>query len=247
MRFRKLERFEVGQKRTAVAAGNLSLVLGAITIGVVVITAAFFTQGTISLPVNPNDNSTSLGSPAVSSKSAIQSAVQYPLVWAPNSPTVGGCDTFPFCIYARLGFSGTATLAPSNQTSSATTIIQGNATTIIQSSITTIISGISTGVVYPPETGYPVAVFAFVQDAVTGQNVTMGGGQSYIGGLCLIGPTGFTECVAGGSVPPGHAYKVTVYVTKDLLPCSIRPANHANLHCESQLLAPVSPTITITE
>jgi hypothetical protein len=102
--------------------------------------------------------------------------------------------------------------------------------------------------VYPPEDGsYPVAVFAFVQDAVTGQNVTTGGGQSYIAGGCGIQPTGFTECVAGGSVPPGHTYKITVYVTKTYLPCSIRPANHADLHCESQLLAPVSPTITVTE
>jgi hypothetical protein len=194
----------------------------------------------------PNDNSSSLGS-SVSSSSTNQSAAQYPLAWAPNSPTVGSCDVFPFCVYARLGFSGTATLPPSNQTSSATTVIQGNTTTIIQSSTTTYISGISTGVVYPPENdSYLVAVFALVQDPVTGQNVTTGSSLSYFGGLCGIQPTGFTECVAGSSVPTGHTYKVTVFVTKGDLPCSLRPANHPDLYCTSQLLAP-SQTITVAE
>jgi hypothetical protein len=185
-------------------------------------------------------------------------------VWAPNSPTEGGCDTFPFCIYAKLAFSvqpatsnDTSTLVTTTITGSSattivngsdTTIVQGNATTIVRSSTTTIIHGITTNVVYPPENGsYAVAVFAFVQDAVTGQNVTTGGGQSYIAADCNIQPTGFTECIAGGSVPAGHTYKITVFVTKGDLPCSIRPANDANLYCTSQLLAPVSPTITVTE
>jgi hypothetical protein len=248
-------RFGVGQKRTAVAAGNLSLALVAITVGMAAIAAAFFvSQG--SSPATPNVHSSSsslLSSSSVlsSSSSAAQpaaqaSASQYPLVWAPNSPTEGGCDTFPFCIYVRLGFSGTATLPPSNQTSSATTVIQDNTTTIVFESTTTYMSGVSTGVVYPQENdSYLVAVFAFVQDAVTGQNITTSSGQSSIGGLCAIQPTGFTECVAGGGVPPGHTYKVTVYVTKGDLPCSIRPANHPDSVC-SQLLAPVQ-TITVTE
>jgi hypothetical protein len=256
MRIRKVERSEVGQKRLALAEGNLSLVIGSITVGLIVITAAFFSQGTSSLPANPNDHSNSLSSSSVSSSNStvIQSAapsavLQYPLMWAPNSPTVGGCDTLPFCIYAKLGFSGIATLAPSNHTSAASTTIQGNATTIVRSSLTTIIQGVTTSYVYPPENGsYPVAVFGLVQDAVTGQNVTTGSGQlGLIGGGCLIQPTGFTECLAGGSVPPGHTYKITVFVTKTYLPCSIRPANLANLHCESQLLAPLSLPITVTE
>ena len=192
-----------------------------------------------------SSSSSTTAQPAV--QPAIQSAAQYPLVWAANSPTEGSCDTFPFCIYARLGFSGTAALPPPNQNSSATTVIQDNTTTIVFESTTTYMSGVSTGVVYPPENdSYLVVVFAFVQDAVTGQNITTSSGQSSIGGLCAIQPTGFSECVAGGGVPPGHTYKVTVYVTKGDLPCSIRPANHPDSVCTSQLLAPTQ-TITVTE
>ncbi len=43
-------RFEVGQKRTALAARYLSIALVTITVGLVAITAAFFSQGTSSLP-----------------------------------------------------------------------------------------------------------------------------------------------------------------------------------------------------
>ena len=207
----------------------------------------FFAQVPIA---NPNVQSSSRGSSSVSSSSssatvqpaAQAAASQYPLVWGPNSPTEGGCDTFPFCIYARLGFSGTAAQTPS--ASSATTIIQGNVTTIMQSSTTTIISGISTGVVYPPENGsYPVAVFAFVQDAVTGQNATLPGGGPVVASGCYIQPTGYSQCedYAPWVLPSGH-YKVTVYITKGDLPCSIRPAG-TSFPCTSQLLAP-SQTFT---
>lgn len=179
---------------------------------------------------------------SVSSSATIQSTAQYPLTWAPNSPSVGECDYFQFCIYARLGFSGTATPPPSNQTSSAATTVQGNATTPVQSSTTTIISGNSTSIVYPPESGtYPVSVFALVQDAVTGQNLTTG---PLIGSDCPVQPTGFTECIAGGFLPPGHTYKITVYVTKGINePCFLLQMDRP---CSMQLLAP-SRTITVTE
>ena len=204
----------------------------------------------------PSDNSSSLGSSVSSSSFAVQSssvssssslnqsAFQYPLVWAPK-PVGVGCDYFPFCIEAVLGFAGHT--ETSNLTSTATIVVQDNTTTIVFESTTTYMSGVSTGVVYPPDNAaIVVSVWAFVQDAVTGQNVTTDSGQYYVGGGCGIQPTGFTDCYAGAGVPPGHTYKVTVYVTKgDLLPCSIRPAG-ANFACTSQLLAPIQ-TVTVTE
>jgi hypothetical protein len=242
-------RFEVGQKRIGLAAGNFFLVLCAMTVGLIVISAALISQGTSSLPANPNDHSSSssLGSSSVfsssssftqssvqsssvsSSSSLNQSAAQYPLVWGPNPVTA--CSGIAFCVYATLGFSGqTAT----NDTSSATTIIQGNATTIIISSTTTIMSGVSTGVYFPsPNASYPVTVTAFVQDAVTGQNATTPNGVPFVASTCYIQPTGFTKCIVGAPymplVPSGHPYKVTVFVTKG---------------DGETLLAPPSPTVT---
>jgi hypothetical protein len=259
-------RFEVGQKRIGLAAGSFFLVLCAISVGLTVIAAALISsQETGSLPAIANDHSSSsslsssssvfsssssfiqstVQSSSVSSSSGLnQSAAQYPLVWAPK-PVGVGCDEFPFCIEAVLGFAGHT--ATSNITSTATTVIQDNTTTIVFESTTTYMSGVSTGVVYPPEGGsYFVSVWAFIQDAVTGQNVTTDSGQSYVLGGCGIQSTGFTDCYAGAGVPPGHTYKVTVYVTKgNLLPCSIRPAS-ANFACTSQLLAPIQ-TVNVTE
>jgi len=263
-------RFEVGRKRIGLAAGSFFLVLCAITVGLIVIAAALISsQGTGSLPANSNSvNSSSPGSSSVFSSSSSfiqstvqsssassnsglnQSATQYPLVWAPK-PVGAGCDEFPFCIEAVLGFAGHT--ATSSITTTATTVIQDNTTTIVFDSTTTYMSGVSTGVVYPPDNAaIAVSVWAFVQDAATGQNVTTDNGNlSYIGGDCGIHATGFTNCYAGGSVPPGHTYKVTVYVTEltnghDILPCSIRPASLPNLSCTTQLLAPIQ-TLTITE
>jgi cytoskeletal protein RodZ len=257
-------RFEVGRKRIGLAAGSFFLVLCAITVGLIVIAAALISsQGTGSLPANSNTvrSISSLGSSSVSSNSssttaqpavqtANQSTVQYPLVWAPK-PVGVACDSFPFCIEAVLGFAGHT--ATTSITTTATTVIQDNTTTIVFDSTTTYMSGVSTGVVYPPDNAaIAVSVWAFVQDAATGQNVTTDNGSlSYIGGDCGIHATGFTNCYAGGSVPPGHTYKVTVYVTEvtdghDLLPCSIRPASLPNLSCTTQLLAPIQ-TVTITE
>jgi hypothetical protein len=243
-------RFQAGQKRNGLAAANFFLVLSAITVGLIVVTAALISQGTSSLPTNPNDysSSSSLGSSSsvfsssssfiqstvqsssVSSNSSLsQSAAQYPLVWGPNPVTA--CSGIAFCVYATLGFSGqTAT----NDTSSATTIIQGNATTIIISSTTTIMSGVSTGVYFPsPNASYPVTVTAFVQDALTGQNATTPNGVPFVASTCYIQPTGFTKCIVGAPympvVPPGHLYKVTVFVTTG---------------DGKTMLAPPSPTVT---
>ena len=107
--------------------------------------------------------------------------------------------------------------------------------------------GVSTEYIFPSgSTGYLVSAFAFVQDAVTGQNATTPSPNGPVfGSSCNIQPTGFTHCYVaapyGPSVPSGHPYKVTVFVTNDYMPCSLQKAN---LQCTSQLLAPNS-TITV--
>jgi hypothetical protein len=253
-------RFEVGHSRTALAARNVSLVLVAVTIAVVAIGAAFFSQ--CSSPANPgtHSSSSSLGSSSVSSSSSFiqstvqsssvssnsglnQSAAPYPLVWGPN-PT-RDCDPGIFCLDVTLGFAGQT--ATNNTASSATTIIQGNATTIINSSTTTIINGSSTDWIYPnTATSYYVAVSAFVQDAATGQNATRPDGDGpLVQSGCYIEPTGLTPCTIyapfGLAVPSGDPYKVTLFVTMGETPC---PLQKAGLPCTSQLLAPPT-TFTI--
>jgi hypothetical protein len=71
------------------------------------------------------------GSSIAQSTAQQSSPSQYPLVWAPNSPS--GCyyDEFNFCVEAVLGFSDNASIAFT--ATSSTTIIEGNATTIIHS------------------------------------------------------------------------------------------------------------------
>lgn len=193
-----------------------------------------FTQSTVQSSSVANNSSSSFIQSAVQSSSASsnstlsQPATQYPLVWGPNPVTA--CSGTAFCVYATLGFSGKT---ETNDTSSATTIIQGNATTIIISSATTIISGVSTAVIFPsPFTSYSVVVTAFVQDAVTGQNATSPNGP-FVYSTCYIQPTGFTKCIVGALympvVSPGHAYKVTLFVT--------------TLDGKT-MLAPPSPTVT---
>lgn len=197
---------------------------------------------------NPNVESSSLGSSSVSISSnptTVQSAVQaaaaqYPLVWAPKT-ALSGCDLAQFCIDATLAFPGHEA---ANNNTSTTTITGGNATTIVISSTTTIIRTNGTAFVYPiGDTSYPVAAIAFVQDAVTGQNVTTGEGHSLIANSCFIQPAGFSHCYIGGNVPPGHTYKVTVFITKTYLPCSLHVAS---VPCTSELLAPPSPPFTVT-
>jgi hypothetical protein len=240
-------RLGVGQTRTAIAARSLSYSLVVVTVGLVAITTAFYSQA--ALPANPNarSSSTSLLSSSVLSSSssaaqpAYQSATQYPLVWGPNSPEV--CQDVCF-VDAMLAFSnGTSS---SSSTESTTTIINNKTTTIMHGYTTTIISSNNTdGIFNYPSAYYIVAVTAYVRDAVTGQNVTTSSGLTVISSACNIPQTGFTRCLIVGRAPPGHTYKVTLYVTKAYLPCSLRPAEPANLQCTTQLLAPPSQTITV--
>jgi hypothetical protein len=87
-------------------------------------------------------------------------------------------------------------------------------------------------------TSYPVDVFAFVQDAVTGQNATTPGGGPFVGSGCYIRPTGFTDCIVGApyvpGVPTGH-FKVTVFVTRQ---------GAGTMFDSYTMLAPPSPAIT---
>jgi hypothetical protein len=221
------------RKRAGLAAWHASLALSAITVGVIVITAAFISQGS------------SLAS-SVSSRSTTQPAAQsYPLVWAPNP--LSACEAGAFCINATLAFSGQT--STDDNTPSAMTITGSNATTIIISSTTTIIGSSRTAWIYPsPATSYFVTLFAFVQDAVTGQNATTPGGTPVIGSGCYIRPTGVTHCLVSApylpAVTSGHPYKVTVFVTQTDVPCSLQKADDS---CSSQLLASPSPAITVSE
>ncbi len=215
------------RKRIGLAAWHASIVLSAITVGVIVITAAFISQGTSPLTANANDHPSPLGPPISS-----PAATAYPLVFAPNSPKVCAGGIGDFCVNSTLAFSGQTPGNPSNNTSSATTIIQGNATTIVHSSTKTIMRGVTTAYVYPADNkSYPVDVTAFVQDAATGQNVTTSNGHSILRGLCYIQPTGFTNCYVVGGVPAGHTYKVTIYVTK----------------LDDKTMLATSPTVTVSE
>ena len=210
------------RKRVGVAAWHASLVLSAITVGVIVITAAFISQGTSPPPADANSHPSPLGPPVSGS-----SAATYPLVFAPNSPTA--CAEAEFCINATLGLSGQSATSNTAQT---TTITASNTTTIVHASTTTVMSGIATTIRFPAlYSSFSVYVTAFVQDAVTGKNVTTSSGLSIITGGCYIQPTGFTNCYVVGHVPGGHAYKATVFVTKT---------------DGKTMLAP-SPTITISE
>ena len=84
---------------------------------------------------------------------------------------------------------------------------------------------------------YTVSATAFYQDVVTGQNVTTSS-------LCYVPRTGYTYCdVASFAGMPSGTYEVTVFITKDYLPCSLHEPPSP---CESQLLAPPLTT-TITE
>jgi len=246
-------RFEVGRRRTAIAARSLSYALVAVTVGLVAITTAFYSQG--ALPANPIAHSSSsslLSSSSVLSSSssttaqpAVQAA-QYPLVWGPNP--VSACDSGPICIDVTLGFLGQT--ATTNTTESATTIIANNTTTIINSSVTTYIKSNEIDYVQNnPVSSYVVTLSVYIQDAITGQNATTPGtGGPVVQSACDIQPTGFTNCTVyapySAGVPSGHPYKVTVFVTKNSLPCSLQ---EPGLQCSSLLLAPPSPTITVSE
>ncbi len=205
-------------------------------------TSALIRSSTVAVPSNVSSSNSTIQSTDQSTNQSSSTSMQYPLVWQSTSPTV--CDMNSFCVVATLGFSGqTAT-----QSESATTITGSNGTTIVVSSTTTIIRTSpypQTTVIEPRQNAsYLIAAFAFIQDAVTGQNVTTSSGQSSLGESCAIQPSGFTHCVisAPSGLPPG-TYKVTVYITKGDALCSLV---HNNPPCTSQLLAPPSRTITIT-
>ncbi len=200
------------RKRAGLTAWHASLVLSAITVGVIVITSAFISQGASPLSASATDHPSPLGPPVSAS-----SPVTYPLVFAPNSPKVCAGGGGELCVNATLSFSGQTAGNSSNNTSAATTIIQGNATIIEHSSTTTVIrsNGAYTALILPGvNKSYPVDVTAFVQDAGTGQNVTTSGGHSILRDLCYVQPNGFTNCYVIGGVPSGHTYKVTLYVTE---------------------------------
>ena len=185
-------RFEVGQKRTALAARNLSLVLFAFTVGLVAIAAGIAAYSademtpreSNSSASTPNGHSSSSSSSPLGSSSSsvsfsgsssaatIQSSAvqQYPIEWAQNSPSVcddwgdlGCCDFARFCISAPLIFRN--------------------------------------------GTGFTVEVTAFVQDTVTGKNTTLSN-------TCYYGWVTPPECQVGSrDLPAGDTYKVTVLVT----------------------------------
>jgi hypothetical protein len=170
--------------------------------------------------VSSSDSATS--SALRSSPSSSSSAQRYTLVWQ-SAPT-SGCSVAQFCIIASLGFAGQAS---TGETTTTTITGSDNGTTIIHGSTTTIIrtSPYSQTTVIPPRQNgsYPVAVSAFIQDEVTGQNITASSGRTFLLDTCFIQPTGSTDCFVYGYVPAGHTYKVTVYITAgDSPPCSIQ-------------------------
>jgi hypothetical protein len=266
-------RFEVGQKRIAIAARNLSLVLSAVIVGVIVIAAAISSQegtSSSSLAANPNNvnsSSSSLGSSSsVSSSgsstntqsSTVQSSVQQSsssssfvqqssssqYALAWAAKPLNGCNLDQFCLDAMLSFPGQQTVT-STSTEITTVTGSNNVTTIFSNSYTLIVSDSQTVNIIGPSLNYSyqVGAFAYLQEAATGQNVTTHEGNSFIGNSCAIQPTGITNCYIGGNVPSGHTYKVTVYITKGGLPCPLASADES---CTSQLLAPLLTT-TVSE
>ena len=258
-------RFEVDQKRTALAGRKLSLVLSAMTVGVVVITGALISsqQGTSnSIPAaNPSYHSSSspLRSSLISSTSSNSTTTrsstttqssggqQYPLVWAPNSPVI--CDNYAgadLCIDAMVAVDGQAT----NVTSSATTVIQGNTTTIVKDCTTTIyVNNVNNGVGNSSMSvsycsgsfSYQATVTLLVQDAVTGQNINNVEGYPLSNG-CGIFSTGFTRCYVYTDdvmppfmAPAGRTYNITVFVSNDQIGCGFQVAR---AQCPSTWLAP---------
>jgi hypothetical protein len=90
-----------------------------------------------------------------------------------------------------------------------------------------------------------VDIWAFVQDAITGQNATNPVGAPVVASGCYIQPTGFTQCIVGAPytpvAPSAPHYKVTLFVTTSDMPCSLKVPE---LLCPAELLAPPSPTVT---
>jgi hypothetical protein len=202
-------------------------------------TSALIASSTASAPSNVSSSSSTTYSTTESANES--SSANYTLVWAPNSPFVnpGVCDANGFCVVAMLGFAG-----QTFTTASATTIIASDGTTIVGSTATTIIRSNGTTYDYPFGSSYAILGTAYIQDAATGQNVTTSTGRPFFANTCYMQPTGISQCdIGGNALPPGHTYKVTVFITKDYPPCSIQSPGYP---CDSQLLAPPQ-TITVME
>ena len=214
-------RFGVGQARIGLAEGNFFLVLCAIIVGLIVIAATLISsQGTTrSLPTSPDDHSSSsLGSSLVfsSNSSFIQSTVQSSSVYSDSSLNQSAAP-YPLV----WGPNPTSDCDPG----------------VFCLDVTLGFAG-QTGANHI--TSYYVAVSAFVQDAVTGQNATGPDGDGpLVQSGCYIEPTGLTQCTVyapfGLAVPSGDPYKVTLFVTMSEMPCSLQKPG---LPCDSQLLAP---------
>jgi hypothetical protein len=142
------------------------------------------------------------------------------LVWASN-PINDTCEviTYTFCVSAIVGYAANSTVTAA--AASSTTIIERNATTIIHygtANTTTIISSsggiVVTGIVVGPNNlkTQGVDVWVLVQNATTGQNVTMGGGP-LLGNSCTLQPTGLTRCIVAGNLIGEGSLKLTVWVT----------------------------------
>jgi hypothetical protein len=186
--------------------------------------AVFASRGTSSSAANSNDHLSSLGS-SVSGSSIAQSTV------APTS-TSQSTSTIQSTIESSAQYP--LTWAPNSP-------VKWCDTNCLQ--LTLAFSGQDLGNASPitiiPDEGsnYTVTATAFYQDVATGQNVTTSS-------ACYIPKTGYTYCdVASFAGMPSGTYEVTLFITKDYLPCSLHESPSP---CESQLLAPPLTT-TITE
>ncbi len=110
--------------------------------------------------------------------------------------------------------------------------------TIIRSNGTTV--GI-----HAQDSGDYVAIYALVQDAVTGQNATGPHSSRCGNGMLRSSRPDLPDCIVEApympQVPSGDPIKVALFVTQQYLPCSLQKPG---LGC-SQLLAPPSPAFTI--
>jgi len=161
-----------------------------------------------------------------------------------NATTIIHYDTVNTTTIIRTGTetvscqaAGNATLSTNHTSSVSSTSCTSSVATYSENDV----------VVGPENASHAVAIWALVQNATTGQYVTMGGGGSFASNYCDLNPTGYTKCYAPGylsEVGPGPlSYKVTVFITKGELPCQLQEAGPS---CSIPLLAPIQ-TITVTE
>lgn len=199
-----------------------TLIVAAILLGATVVSVSRESSSA----ANPNHRSSSLGS-SVSSGSTIQSTV---------APMSTGQSASTSTIQSTVESSAQYPLvwAPNSP-------VKWCDTNCLE--LTLAFSGQDLGNASPitiiPNEGsnYTVTATAFYQDVATDQNVTTSS-------LCHIPRTGYTYCdIASFAGMPSGTYQVTVFITKDYLPCSLHepPSPYA-----AQLLAPPLTT-TMTE